>query len=320
MSSRRKFVRRALGGLLGVSAFPSVFASAPPSPKGGPAVVSTWKNVAANSKAWQVVAGGGSALDAVEQGVMVAESDPKDLSVGYGGRPDRDGRVTLDACVMEHSGNCGAVCFLEDIEHPVSVARKVMEHTPHVMLAGSGAQRFALEQGFEKKDLLTENARKAWKEWKKKEKYQPIINIENHDTIGMLAIDQSGQMAGACTTSGLAFKINGRVGDSPIIGAGLYLDGEVGGAVATGLGEAVMKSCGSFLIVELMRQGWSPEAACREALSRIVKKQKGYRSFQVGFLALRADGEGGAYSLHSGFSYMLNHTGEGGNQASKSWL
>lgn len=251
----------------------------------------------------QVLQEGGRALEAVEQGVQIVEADPEDRSVGYGGRPDRDGKVTLDAAIMDEHGNCGAVCFLQDIMHPVSVARKVMEETPHVMLAGQGAKAFALANGFEAVDLLTKGAKRDWDNWRKTAKYQPIINIENHDTIGMLAIDTFGNTAGACTTSGLAYKISGRVGDSPIIGAGLYVDNEVGAAVATGLGEAVMKTCGSFLIVELMRQGWSPEAACREAVKRILEKQQDHEKFQVGYIALNRFGQVGSYSLQNGFVY-----------------
>ncbi len=271
-----------------------------------PLAISTWDfGIAANEAAWAVLERGGKALDAVEQGVKVIESDPDNLSVGYGGLPDRDGRVTLDACIMASDGNCGSVCALEHIHHPISVARAVMEKTPHVMLVGEGALEFALAQGFEKENLLTEKSRQAWEEWKKESKYEPKINVELHDTIGMLAIDQSGEIAGACTTSGLAYKMRGRVGDSPIIGAGLYLDGEEGGAAATGLGEAVLKSLGTFLIVELMRQGRSPQEACEEAVKRIIHKQKNYKEFQVGFIAVNIAGETGAFSIQPGFNYSL---------------
>ena len=207
-----------------------------------PIVVSTWNHgLEANKAAWKVLESGGSALDAVEQGVRVTESDPENTSVGLGGLPDRDGIVTLDACIMDHQNKCGSVAFLQHIENPVSVARKVMEETPHVMLAGGGALEFALEQGFEKKNLLTEKAKKAWEKWLEESKYQPVINRENHDTIGMLALDKEGNLSGACTTSGLAYKLHGRVGDSPIIGAGLFVDNEVGAACATGVGEAVLR-------------------------------------------------------------------------------
>ena len=276
-----------------------------------PLVVSTWENHEANIAAMARIEANGSALDAVEAGVRVPEGNPLDSSVGYGGRPDRDGNVTLDACIMDSKGNAGAVVFLQHIKHPVSVARKVMEETPHVILAGAGALKFALEKGFKKENLLTERSKKALKKWQKDSEYKPIINIENHDTIGMLAIDKKGDIAGACTTSGLAFKLQGRVGDSPIIGAGLYIDNEIGGATATGLGEAVLKTVGSFLVVELMRQGKSPYEACKEAVLRITKNQQ-YKEFQVGYLAVNKKGEYGAYSIQPGFNYVVSQK-EGNN-------
>lgn len=272
-----------------------------------PLVISTWNHgIKANEAAWQSLKNGGKAIDMVEQGVRVTEADPMSSSVGYGGMPDRDGNVTLDACIMDSTGNCGSVCYLKNIKHPISVARKVMDDSPHVMLAGNGALQFALENGFVKEDLLTENARKAWEKWKEKSEYKPVINVENHDTIGMLAIDGNGDIAGACTTSGLAFKINGRVGDSPIIGAGLYVDNEVGGAVATGLGESIIKSVGSFLIVEFMRQGKSPQEACEEAIKRIMDKQENYQDFQAAYIAINKKGEVGSCSIHPGFDFALH--------------
>jgi isoaspartyl peptidase/L-asparaginase-like protein (Ntn-hydrolase superfamily) len=278
----------------------------PVSPKDYPRVVSTWKHgLEANDAAWQVLDNGGRALDAVEEGVKVTEADPDNLSVGIGGLPDRDGKVSLDACIMDEKGNAGCVCFLQHIMHPVSVARKVMEQTPHVILAGEGALQFALSQGFSKTNLLTEKARKAWEEWKVKSDYQPEINIENHDTIGMLALDKDLNMAGACTTSGAAYKYHGRVGDSPIIGAGLYVDNEVGGAVATGLGELVLKTLGSFLIVELMRNGLSPQEACEEGINRIASKLPNFDKFQVGYLAMDKSGRVGAHAIHKGFNYAM---------------
>ena len=307
MTSRRNFLTKALLGAFGISIGKSALANPiRTETKATPTIISTWNNLPANKKAWKVIKKGGRALDAVEKGVRVAEADPKDMSVGYGGRPDRDGNVTLDACIMDDHGNCGSVCFLQKIKHPISVARLVMEETPHVMLAGAGAYKFALEKGFKSQNLLTAEAEENWKEWQKESKYQPIINIENHDTIGMLAIDQEGNLSGACTTSGAAFKMQGRVGDSPIIGAGLYVDNEIGGAVATGLGEAVIKSVGSFLVVELMRQGRSPQEACEEAIQRITSKQEGHKDFQVGYLAINKNGEIGAHGIHTGFSYALS--------------
>ena len=275
-----------------------------------PIVISTWNHgIAANEAAMEVIENEGRALDAVEAGVRVPESDPEMMSVGYGGLPDRDGHVTLDACIMDETGNCGAVSYLENIMNPISVARKVMDETPHVMLSGKGAYDFAIEKGFKHENLLTEKAEKRWKEWLKESHYEPIINIENHDTIGLLAIDQKGDISGACTTSGLAWKVHGRVGDSPIIGAGMYVDNEVGGAVATGVGELVMKTLGTFLIVELMRQGRNPQEACEEAVKRIVAKQE-YKDMQVGYLAIDKEGNYGSYAIHPGFNYALHLNGE----------
>ncbi|WP_431125781.1 isoaspartyl peptidase/L-asparaginase family protein [Flagellimonas flava] len=268
-----------------------------------PIVICTWNFQNASAKAWEVLSNSGSSLDAVEAGVMVEEADTSNQTVGVGGRPDREGRVTLDACIMDKDANCGAVLCMENIAHPISVARKVMEETPHVMLAGLGAELFAYEQGFEKTNLLTEQSKKEWEEWKKTSKYETIINIENHDTIGMLAIDENGDIAGACTTSGMGYKMAGRVGDSPIIGAGLFVDNEVGGATATGVGEEVVRTVGSFLIVELMRQGKSPQEACEEGVKRIMKKNEGRKDFQIGFIAVNKKGETGGYCVHPGFTY-----------------
>ncbi|MEL4308795.1 isoaspartyl peptidase/L-asparaginase family protein [Joostella sp. CR20] len=275
-----------------------------------PLAVCTWNFENATAKAWEVLNSGGSALDAVEQGVMIEEADESNQTVGKGGRPDRDGNVTLDACIMDKDGNCGSVVYLQNIVHPVSVARKVMEETPHVMLAGKGAEQFAYEKGFQKENLLTERSKRDWLKWKEKSQYETIINIENHDTIGMLTIDKNGDIAGACTTSGMAYKVGGRVGDSPIVGAGLFIDNEIGGATATGVGEEVVKTVGSFLIVELMRQGKSPQEACEEAVNRIIAKNKNHDTFQVGFLAINKTGEVGSYCIHPGFSYR-KYTEEG---------
>lgn len=276
-----------------------------------PVVISTWGfGIQANAEAWKVLSPGGHSLDAVEAAARIIEADPENQSVGVGGLPDRDGRVTLDASVMTGDGRAGSVASLEYIVHPVSVARKVMENTPHVLLAGEGALQFALEQGFTKSELLTEASREAWLEWKKESKYKPVINIENHDTVGILALDAIGQMAGACSTSGLAYKMHGRVGDSPIIGAGLYVDNEAGAAVATGLGEYVLKTLASFLTVEIMRKGGSPSAACFEAISRIIKKYPEYHDFQVAIIAMDRSGNTGSFALHKGFSYAFTNAEE----------
>lgn len=271
-----------------------------------PIVISTWEHgIEANITAWEILETGGTALDAVERGVMVTESDPTNSSVGIGGTPDRDGNVTLDACIMDHEGNCGAVAFLQEIEHPIAVARLVMEKTPHVLLVGKGAQDFAIQEGFKRKNLLTESAKKEWLEWKKTSNYTTPVNVENHDTISMLAIDQQGNISGACTTSGMGYKMHGRVGDSPIIGASLYVDNEIGGACATGVGEMVIRIVGSHLVVEFMRQGYSPQEACEMAVKRIISKHKSIEGQQVGFLALNKNGETGGFSIYNGFNYAL---------------
>lgn len=275
-----------------------------------PIVLSTWNfGIKANEAAWEILSKNGRALDAVEAGVKIPEGDPNERSVGYGGRPDRDGKVTLDACIMDEFSNIGSVACLEHIKHPISVARAVMEKTPHVMLVGKGALQFALSQGFKKENLLVEESEKEWKEWLKTSQYKPIANIENHDTIGMIALDANGNLSGACTTSGMAFKMHGRVGDSPIIGAGLYVDNEIGAATATGHGEEVIRITGCHLVVELMRQGLSPQKACEEAVMRIVKltqnRGKELKDIQVGFIALNKKGEYGSYCIQGGFNYAV---------------
>lgn len=318
---RRNFIQNTALGSLGVVA--GTKAIAHPLDKSGskgqpqnpihqnqfPLVIATWDVPNATEAAYQVLQNGGSALDAVEQGCRVEEANAEGQSVGIGGLPDRDGNVTLDACIMNSEGDYGAVVYLQNIKHPISVARKVMEETPHVLMAGSGAEKFAVSQGFPRENLLTQASKKAWQAWLVDAQYKPIINIENHDTIGMLTIDKNGDIAGGCTTSGLAYKMAGRVGDSPIIGSGLFIDNEIGGATATGLGEEVLKTVGSFLIVELMRQGRSPQEACEEAIGRIVSKNKNYKDFQVGYIAVNKKGEVGYYSIHEGFSatYCAGH-------------
>lgn len=296
--------------------------------KNKPLVISTWApNVKANAEAWKILGTGGRAVDAVEAGVQIPEADPNDQSVGYGGLPDRDGKVTLDACIMDENGNCGAVMFLEDIMHPIKVARLVMEKTPHVQLAGEGALQFALANGFQRQNLLTPESEKAWKEWLKTAHYDPMTipklleqqsrkdgngQEHNHDTIGMLAMDAAGNLSGACTTSGMAFKMRGRVGDSPIIGAGLYVDNEIGAATSTGVGEEVVRICGSHTVVELMRQGMKPEQACKATVERIIRKRgaKEAKELQVGFIAVNNKGEFGGYALQKGFTYCV-HTANG---------
>jgi len=276
--------------------------------KDSPLVISTWiHGMEANAGAWSVLENGGAALDAVQKGVAVAESDMNNRSVGLAGRPDRDGHVTLDACIMDHDSRCGSVAFLEDIQHPIDVARAIMDETPHVMLVGEGAQKWALENGFSKVDFEVPipEVQKDYENWLIKSEYKTGVNVENHDTIGMLALDASGRMAGACTTSGMAYKIRGRVGDSPIIGAGLFIDGDVGGATATGVGEAMIRTAGASAVVESMRRGASPEEACYDIVQRILKKHPGVEGMQVGFLAMNMQGEYGGYSVYNGFNYAM---------------
>ncbi|RMG21483.1 MAG: glycosylasparaginase [Bacteroidetes bacterium] len=308
MTSRRNFLKLGAWSTLLSGTFLKACAQPAPAAPVRPIVVSTWKHgLPANDAAWEVLSHGGHALDAVEFGVRLTEADPKVNTVGYGGFPDREGHVTLDACIMNEQGDCGSVAFLEGIKHPISVARKVMEETPHIMLVGQGAKEFALAQGFKEENLLTPEAEAAWKAWLAKNEApgKQEINAENHDTISMLAIDREGRMCGACTTSGAAWKLHGRVGDSPIIGAGLYVDNEVGGACATGWGEAVIRICGSHLVVELMRQGHAPAEACRLAVERLVSRNPDYAEIQVGFLALNKQGQYGAYCLQPGFDFAL---------------
>lgn len=311
MNSRRKFLQHTVfGGLAaGTADFwaKTLADTVRPDKNAFPAVIATWgPNVKATAAAWEVLSKGGRALDAVEAGARVPEADPEDTSVGYGGFPDRDGNVTLDACIMDEFGNAGSVSFLQHIMHPISVARRVMEKTPHVMLAGEGALQFALSEGFPKENLLTDKARAAWEKWKLKSEYKPKINVERHDTIGILALDMQHHIAGACTTSGMAFKMHGRVGDSPVIGAGMFSDNEVGAAAATGLGELVLRTLGSFLVVEEMRRGAHPQKAVETAVKRIARKYpQQVKENQVGFIAFDKKGRHGAFAIQKGFNYVL---------------
>ena len=312
---RRQFIRfgAAVGALSVVkpSQATNIVAQSYQGKAKGPIVLSTWNHgLAANEGAWAVLEKGGSALDAVEKGVMVTEADLTNRSVGVGGRPDRDGHVTLDACIMGGDARCGSVAFLEGIAHPINVARAVMERTQHVMLVGAGARKFALEQGFATAKMPIDEVKKDYEKWRKENKdlfKKPDINHENHDTIGMIAMDAQGHLAGACTTSGWAYKMHGRVGDSPIIGAGLFVDDEVGAATATGLGEAIVRVAGSHTVVELMRHGYSPYDACKEACMRIISKHKDLTGLQCGFLAIDKEGNYGAYSIYAGFNFALRN-------------
>ena len=305
-----------------------------------PVVVSTWDaGITANNGAWPVLQKNGRALDAVEAAGRASEDEPS-CCVGLDAWPDRDGRVTLDSCIMDGNGDCGAVSFLERIKHPVSVARKVMETTPHILLSGEGAQKFAVANGFPLEDgKLSPEAEKEWKEWLKKTNYKPEINIENrqafnapyffddgspnHDTMATVAMDSKGKLSGMVTTSGLAFKMRGRVGDSPIIGAGLFVDNEVGAATSSGVGEEVIRICGTHTVIEQMRFGRTPEQACREAINRIVKRDPAKaKDIQVGFLALSKSGEVGAFSIAKGFTYAVTNSEypKGKVFESKSWF
>lgn len=322
MLHRRRFLQL---GSLGLGSFSFTEFARGQSAIRKPIVISTWDaGIEANKAAWRVLSKGGRALDAVEQGVMVTEAS-QNCCVGLGANPDRDGYVTLDSCIMDENANCGSVAFLERIKHPVSVARRVMEKTPHVMLVGSGAQQFAVEEGFPLEPAgLSAEADKNYRNWLLKSEYKPVINIErsqkpsafappklatgewNHDTIGMVAMDAAGNLSGSCTTSGMGFKMRGRLGDSPIIGAGLFVDNEVGAATATGQGEDVIRICGSHLVVELMRQGLSPEAACKRAVERIIRiKGNKARDIQVGFIAINKRGEYGGFCIQKGFNFAV---------------
>jgi len=329
MINRRKFI--ALSALGSAALIDKTMETSEPFTnfKIRPIVISTWDaGLEANKGAWDILSKGGRALDAVEAGVMITEAS-QNCCVGLGANPDRDGFVTLDACIMDEFFNCGSVAFLERIKHPISVARRVMEKTPHVMLVGIGAQQFAIAEGFPlEEQKLSPNAQRDYDKWLKTSEYKPIINIENkashgpsapiefesnefnHDTIGMVAMDGKGNLSGSCTTSGMGFKMRGRIGDSPIIGAGLFVDNEVGACTATGQGEDVIRIAGSHTVVELMRQGLSPEAACKKAIERIVRARKDKaKDIQVAFLALNKKGVTGAFAIHKGFSYALKTEG-----------
>ncbi len=311
MTSRRSIL--AAAGALGILPGRAAFAITPGS---GAVILSTWDfGAAANQAAFAKMTSGGSLLDAVEAGGMVPEADPTNHSVGYAGYPDRDGHVTLDAVIMDDTGKVGAVAALENTVHAVSVARRVMDRTPHTMLVGEGATRFARDQGFAQRSLLTPDSEKSWRDWLKTADYRPEANVENrisrtpggaldHDTIGILARDAGGRMAGACTTSGMAFKMRGRVGDSPQVGSGLFVERGVGGATSTGLGEEVTRVAGTARVVASMRAGLSPQRACEEVVRHIAAlRGDAIRGVQVGFLALGPKGEVGAFCLLPGFTY-----------------
>ncbi|MFN7021288.1 MAG: isoaspartyl peptidase/L-asparaginase [Phycisphaerales bacterium] len=290
----------------------------------GPVVLSTWSFApVGNEPALRALRSGATALDACEIAATAIENDPGINSVGVGGLPDAEGRVSLDACVMTNPNRCGSVAFVRRFANPVAIARRVMERTIHVMLVGEGAEAFALRQGFTPRELLTGFAESEWRRWRfdprslDRDRYRgwiPPLNVEesarsgevqgrqeadpargpggtsdarlSHDTVSIIALDTSGKIAGACSTSGMAFKVPGRVGDSPIIGHGLYVDQEAGAAAATGTGELVMGTCASFLAVELMRQGATPLGAITESLRRIIDRYELVPDHQVAMIAM----------------------------------
>lgn len=317
MTTRRNFLALSAG----LASATTIARAAQPS-SARCAIVSTWDfGAAANAAAFEKMSAGGSVVDAVEAGARVPEADPSNHSVGLGGYPDRDGHVTLDAIIMDDRGNVGAVAALEDIVHAVSVARRVMEQTPHTFLVGAGGTQFAIAQGFAKERLLTPESEAEWRKWLQTARYEPQPNIENsnrsrapgsaldHDTIGILARDSKGALAGACTTSGMAFKMRGRVGDSPQCGSGLFVEAGVGAATSTGVGEEVTRIVGSARVVSSMRAGMAPEAACKEAVEHLAKlRGAALRGKQVAFLALSAAGEVGAFALMPGFTYAATDT------------
>jgi N4-(beta-N-acetylglucosaminyl)-L-asparaginase len=268
-----------------------------------PIFIATWPfGKAACEKSQKVLSDGGTLLDAVERGINVTELDESVSSVGYGGRPNANGVVQLDACFMDGKRQrAGSVAALEGYPNPISVARRVMETTKHVMLAGDDAAKFAEKNGFVSRDMLTEDSKLAWQRWQEKQK-QGEPAEKTHDTIALLGLGADGHLVGGCSTSGLAFKLPGRVGDSPIIGSGLYVDGNVGAAGATGVGENVLRYCASFLIVEFMRQGMNPTDACEAAIRRAAEgDQKPPQELSINFVAINKAGQVGAAGTDNDF-------------------
>jgi isoaspartyl peptidase/L-asparaginase-like protein (Ntn-hydrolase superfamily) len=307
--SRKEFIKNSLlmGGAILTNNLKAADSPFYKEKKEFPLVISTWAHgLPASNKAMEVLSSGGNLLDAVTKGINIIENDPDNHSVGIGGYPDAEGNVTLDASIMDCKGNAGSVAYLQNIKNPINVARMVMEKSKHVLLVGKGAQNFAIKNGFKVENLLTAEMKKKWEKWnseKKEEMIDPVLGSDkNHDTIGLLAIDTAGNISGGVSTSGWAYKLPGRVGDSPIIGAGMFVDNEVGAACATGLGEHVIKSVGSFLIVELMRHGYTPLDAIKTAVKRLQKKGSGDK-FQVAYIALNKNGEYAGYALRTGFEF-----------------
>jgi N4-(beta-N-acetylglucosaminyl)-L-asparaginase len=301
---RRDFIKT----VAGTAAFASWEGRAASPPDAGPIFLSTWEHgKPANERAAEVFKSGGSLLDAIEKGINVPESDPNVTSVGYGGIPNAEGVVELDAAIMDGSRHrAGSVCSLHMIKNPISVARLVMEKTRHTTLAGEGAFRFALKMGFEPQTLLTPKSLQKWQEWKDNPHHQTFwLSPENHDTIGMVGTDGKGHVVSGCSTSGLAFKIPGRVGDSPLVGCGVYADDNVGAASATGDGDLMTNYCTSASIVHLMAHGASPQDACMELLKHMVKTDPQNKEAQVAVIAINTRGEIGAACIND--TFRLNY-------------
>ena len=311
--SRRKFISRSAvafaGGTVLSRATGAPAPSLPELSARAPVFVSTWPfGLPANLAALAVLKRGGSGLDALEQGIWVVESDPDNASVGLGGIPNAAGIVQLDACIMSGPGHgAGSVGAVSGFRHPISIARRVMETTRHVMLVGKGAEEFAAKNGFERGPKVSPKQKAAWQKWQAEQaaKAKAAKAAPNHDTIAMVALLPDGNLFGGCSTSGWGFKIPGRVGDSPIIGSGLYVDNEVGAAGATGIGENVMRYCGSFLVVEYLRQGLHPQEACLETIKRIAKQDPKGFDLSINFIALDKQGRFGAAGTGQGFEYSV---------------
>jgi N4-(beta-N-acetylglucosaminyl)-L-asparaginase len=307
MMSRRRFLGRSTVTVLsGVAISRSQGAPMPDRSElsaQAPLVISTWDfGKAANEKAIQTLSAGGSGLDAVEQGIRVTEADPTNNSVGLSGAPNAAGYTQLDACIMSGPGHrAGSVAALEGFRHPISIARRVMETTKHVMLVGEGAGKFAGQHGFERGPKVSLRQKAAWKKWRATQ----TAEAKNHDTIALVVLAPDGHLYGGCSTSGWAYKLEGRVGDSPILGGGLYVDDEVGAAGATGLGENVMRYCGSYQVVEFMRQGMHPQDACEEILRRIARTDPKGFDLAINFIALDKRGRFGAAGTGTGFQYAV---------------
>ncbi len=288
---------------------------------GVPRIVSSTNGLRGVARAFEMMQRGDDTLDAIIAGVNIQELDPDDDSVGLGGLPNADGVVQLDAsCMHGPTRRAGSVGCIEDIATPSLVAKAIMDYTDHIMLAGQDARKFAIEMGFTPQNLLTPRSRQNWLRWRAKQNptdfrldYDDDVAIRfTHGTINMNAVNASGDMSSVTTTSGMAYKVPGRVGDSPIIGAGQYCDQTVGAAGSTGRGEANIKACGGFLIVEFMRQGIAPEQACLKALERVVAmtearnlNEKGRPRFDLNFYALARDGRYGSASLYEGGTFAV---------------